>query len=233
MRTRLVLLTTMALVVLVGGMLVAAAAGGPPRTETAPLTWHAQAAEEGEVEGAQARLRATNAGASITVQTRGLEPGHAYTLWLVLVDNPEACENEPCAPPEILTDADVGGQVLYGDGNVVGNSGRATFSAHVNAGSVNGWLANRQLTPPRTAQYHAVINDHGDQAVRAHARHDAHLPGRLQRRQPLPRHLPRVRARRRRTRTQQLPALPAGDLPAIRGRRTLGERPTAHARRLR
>lgn len=170
MRTRLVLLTTTALVVLVGGMLVAAAAaGGPPRTETAPVRWHAQAADEGEVAGAQARLRATNAGASITVQTRGLEPGHAYTLWLVFVDNPEACENEPCTSPEILTDADVGGQVLYGDGNVVGDSGRATFSAHVNAGSVNGWLDDRQLTDPRTAEYHVVINDHGPKL-------SAHMP---------------------------------------------------------
>lgn len=160
---------------LVGAAVGTAAAEGPPRKDTVPVTWHAQAVtfedhEAGAVEGASASLVATASGATMRMQTRELEPGHAYTLWYVFVDNPEACNNTPCNAADFFTNPDVDAQVTYGAGHVVGNSGRGTFTAHLSADPVEGWLPDRSLDNPLGAEYHAVLNDHGPKLA-------AHMPG--------------------------------------------------------
>lgn len=147
------------------GQSAAAASAGSPRMETATVSWHPQAVGagfgEGEVEGSRARLRATDSGASVTFQTRNLEPGHAYTLWFVIVENPEVCDGGECTAEELLTDEDVDRQITYGAGHVAGNSGRGTFSAHLSTGPVEGWFDDFVFEDPRGAEYHFVLNDHG------------------------------------------------------------------------
>ena len=54
MRRILVMLGTLGLL---GAMVTPAAAHEPPRMETEPVSWHAQADPEGTVDGAWARLR--------------------------------------------------------------------------------------------------------------------------------------------------------------------------------
>lgn len=153
------------------GLMVAlvgtAAADGPPRRQTAPVMWHAQAValedhiDAGPIDGASASLVATSMGASVTVRTRDLEPGHAYTLWYVIVNNPAACDPRPCTGPDIFTNPDVDAQVTYGAGNIAGGAGQATFSARLGVGPVEGWLPDRTLHNPLGAEYHFVVNDHG------------------------------------------------------------------------
>lgn len=163
---RFLFVTSVATVLMVA-LVGAAGADGPPRRQTAPVMWHAQAValeddiKAGPVEGASASLVVTSTGASVTVRTRELQPGHAYTLWAVVINNPEACNTSPCTGADILTNPDVDAQVTYGAGNVAGNSGQATFSTRVNAGPVEGWLPDRSLDDPRAAEYHFVVNDHG------------------------------------------------------------------------
>ena len=174
MRRHLVLLATAALLV---GTVVPASAQGPPRMETEPISWHAQATAaglgDGEVDGAYAHLRATDSGASVTFRTHDLQPDHAYTLWFVVVNEPEACDDEPCTAGDIFADGNpAAAQVLHGAGNIVGTSGRATFSAHLNAGDVDGWLDTVTFDDPRGAEYHFVLNDHGPRIAE-------HLPGML------------------------------------------------------
>lgn len=152
---------------LVLGLAGTAVAQGPPRLQAAPVNWHGQAQAAGigtgQIEGAQAFLRATDAGASVTVQTRDLEPGHAYTLWYVFINNPEACASSPCSAGDFFLHPDVDAQVGHGAGTVAGSSGRATFSAHLTVGPVEGWLPDRELKDPRTAEFHFVVNSHGPQ----------------------------------------------------------------------
>ncbi len=173
MRQMFVTLATAGLMVALVGT---AAAGGPPRRQTAPVMWHAQAValedhiEAGPIDGASASLVATASGATVRFQTRELEPGHAYTLWYVLVNNPEACDTSPCTAADFFTNPAVDAQVTYGAGHVVGDSGQATFSAHLSVGSVEGWLPDRSFHNPLGAEYHFVINDHGPKLAE-------HMPG--------------------------------------------------------
>lgn len=161
---------------MVPALVPTATADGPPRTATAQVAWHAQAValddeiEAGPVEGASASLVATESGASVTFRTHGLRPGHAYTLWYVVVDNPGACSSRPCTARDIIHNPEVRGQIRYGAGNVVGESGRATFSARSHVGPLDGWLPDRTFTNPLGAEYHFVVNDHGPRLAE-------HMPG--------------------------------------------------------
>ncbi len=163
--------TTLPVVLAAAGLVPAlvptATAEVQPRKDTAPVSWHPQAValddeiEAGQVNGASASLVATGSGAHVTFRTSGLRPGHAYTLWYVVADNPAACSTSPCTAREIITNPEVGGQIRWGAGHVVGESGRATFSARLHVGPVEGWMPDRTFTDPRGAEYHFVVNDHG------------------------------------------------------------------------
>lgn len=143
-----------------------ATAESSTRRDSTAVMWHGQAVSfegipAGPVEGASASLVATASGATARVQTRDLEPGNAYTLWFVLINNPDQCASHPCTARDIFTNPAADAQVTYGAGHVVGASGVATFSTHLDAGPVEGWLPDRSLHNPLGAEYHFVVNDHG------------------------------------------------------------------------
>lgn len=143
------------------------------RHQTAQVSWHPQQAalgNSGVVEGATARLTRNDNGIAYELRTNSLTPGHAYTLWLITVSNPEACSDSPCGAGDILQNPDVNGQVRFAAGNVAGGSGRVTLSGHVREGEVDGWLPDRSLADARTAEVHLTINDHGPAL-------SAHMPG--------------------------------------------------------
>jgi hypothetical protein len=90
-------------------------------------------------------------------------PGNAYTVWFVVVNDPAACDATPCAPPQIIGDPVVDGQVTYGeDGEVARRDGTARFGALIKAGPLlDGWLQVQGLDDPMGAEIHVVLNDHG------------------------------------------------------------------------
>ena len=114
------------------------------------------------VPGAEARLVTNNAGASVAFNTRELAAGHAYTLWLVVINAPENCAGDPCTSADILINtAAVQADVTYGAGHVVGRHGSGTFAGHLSIGNLPGsWFGNG-FTNPRGAEIHLVLNDHG------------------------------------------------------------------------
>lgn len=164
-------LLTIAVIVAALGVTAAAAAGRADHS-TVSVNWHAQQADQGNtgpVGGASATLVRNDNGFSYNFRAMSLLPGHAYTLWVVVVDNPAACASHPCTGGDVLLNAGTGGQVFYGTGGVAGASGRAAFSGRVNEGELEGWLANRALTDARSAEIHLVLNDHGPKL-------SAHMP---------------------------------------------------------
>jgi hypothetical protein len=135
-----------------------------PISQTAALNWHAQSGNEGPVgEGAEATLERTADGVSYQITTHSLVPGDAYTVWFVVVNDPAACADSPCTPPEILGEPTLDGQVTWGlDGQVADDDGNATFAADVAAGPLlDGWLPVQGLDNPLAAEIHLVLNDHG------------------------------------------------------------------------
>ena len=116
------------------------------------------------VEGATAQLISTEAGIAGSFTTKDLTPGHVCTLWVAIMNNPEACEKAPenCTSQDVLkrTEA-VNSDVTYGDGVVVAADGTATFRTFIPAGMIeNSWLGNG-LPNPTGAEIHFAIHDHG------------------------------------------------------------------------
>ena len=75
------------------GIAALPASGAPAEIATTAVFWHAQS---GNVmgtpvgDGAEAQLVRTENGISYSLQTTGLRAGHAYTVWVVVINNPSA-----------------------------------------------------------------------------------------------------------------------------------------------
>lgn len=123
-------------------------------------THHSRGRER--IDGAEAVLLTTREGVFVSISTRELIPGNAYTLWLVVINKPEACEHSPCRPPDLLagsarTKSDIG----YAGGLVANADGTGHFTAYQPLGELSqAWYGNG-LQNPQGAEIHLVINDHG------------------------------------------------------------------------
>jgi hypothetical protein len=129
-----------------------------------PMVWHLQSGKTGEVgDKATALLARDPNGISYQIRTTDLVPGHAYTVWLVVVNDPEKCDPSPCAAPQIINDPDVDAQVTFGrDGLVAKDAGTARFGKRFKAGPLlDGWFDVQGLDDPLGAEIHVVLNDHG------------------------------------------------------------------------
>jgi hypothetical protein len=162
MRKSIVVVVALAAV----GLAALPAGAAPAEVETTAVAWHAQSGNPmGTPVGvdAVAKLVRTANGISYSLQTTGLRAGHAYTLWVVVINNPSACTASPCSPQDILLTPATNSTVTYGTGHVVGADGQAGFGGHVKTGPLpEGWIAGRGLENPMGADIHLVLNDHGE-----------------------------------------------------------------------
>jgi len=156
-------------VLLLGASLVIAslgtAAASPAEVDRQPVRWHMQSGNPHGSPvgpGATAQLVRTDQGISYSIDTEQLLPGHAYTVWVVVINNPAACSASPCSPPDILLTPATDAQVTYGTGHAVGESGEAGFGGTLRRGPIpQGWLPDQGLDDPLGAEVHFVVNDHG------------------------------------------------------------------------
>lgn len=127
-----------------------------------PVKTHPSQGDVREVEGGQAELFRSDAGITMSFRTNELEAGNIYTAWWVIINNPEACADNPCAPGDFLANPDVvGTEVTYADGLYMSDIGRMEFAGSLAAGDVpEGWFGNG-LTNPLGAEIIVVIQDHG------------------------------------------------------------------------
>ena len=88
------------------------------------------------VEGATSTLKRNKNGITGTINTNGLIPGNAYTMWFVIF-------GDAPGPPNST----------YAAGHVVGGSGKGNFTAHKSAGEI--------FNNPLSAEVHMVIRSHG------------------------------------------------------------------------
>lgn len=63
---------------------------------TQAVRTHPSQGDVAVVEGATARLAAAESGMFVGLETSGLTPGHVHTLWLVVINEPTACETGDC-----------------------------------------------------------------------------------------------------------------------------------------
>ena len=118
------------------------------------------------IDGASASIVRTMNGVNLKMQTNSLMPGHAYTLWVVIFNDPDACATAPCSPNDLFN-PDAKPDMVYGAGVVASGSGTATLAGRTIVGDVSrsvqaptGLLSNG-LLDPYGAEIHLVVHDHG------------------------------------------------------------------------
>ena len=113
-------------------------------------------------------------GITVNFKAKNLKPG-AYTIWWVIWNNPMECGDpeilEPCVEADFGKAGDVGVEVMYAGGHVVGNNGKGNFSAHLNAGDDTPESMNTSFGFPSVgglavgntfdAEVHIVLRTHG------------------------------------------------------------------------
>jgi hypothetical protein len=90
-------------------------------------------------------LTRTESGISFTLDTTGLEPGHALTIWWMVV-NPDG-----------------GVAVLYAAGHVIDEDGTAEFGGYLMVGDSDGYVmgSDTSLEDALEATVYLVVRDHG------------------------------------------------------------------------
>ncbi len=122
--------------------------------------------------GASTLMRYDDA-VDMTISTTGLEPGHAYSVWWVIFNNPDACSDEcdgddfPEGMPGAKTgleppDPAVEASVLWATGLIVSSEGAADFRARLEIGNPPGAVDfGPGLVDPMNAEIHLPIRSHG------------------------------------------------------------------------
>lgn len=141
---------------------LAASASFASEVRVAPVKSHPFQGDIEVVQGATARLATHDDGIFVNIDPNTLTPGNAHTLWLVVIDNPTACEGENCTSKDVLKRADViDSDVGYAGGVIVDENGDARFAYHQVEGPLNGGWFGTDLKASDAAEIHLVINDHG------------------------------------------------------------------------
>jgi hypothetical protein len=125
------------------------------------------------IDGASSRILRTPNGVHVSVTTHGLEPGHAYTLWIIPFNSPENCVGG-CDVADLANPAALP-TFAYGSGHIVGGGGKVTFSASLQEGDTSGFpqdlgdvfpglepaAKDLGLIDALSAEIHVVVRDHG------------------------------------------------------------------------
>lgn len=122
---------------------------------------HASQGDVKRVSEGGARMVRSADGIFVNVEAEQLKPNHAYTMWVVAINAPQNCGNDPCSSADVLQRSDyVESDLGYGDGAIAGKDGKARFAAFQPAGAMPHSWFGRGLTN-LAGEIHLVIRDHG------------------------------------------------------------------------
>ena len=117
------------------------------------------------VADATAALTRNREGASMTLKTSELTPGHTVTVFWVIFNEPDACTHPHgtfrCGPGDLpsLGGGSAQPSVLPASDKTIGPESKATFAGHLEVGDTKGALFGPGLTEPRGADIHLVVCD--------------------------------------------------------------------------
>lgn len=143
------------------GESLAALSTGPARTTSPVLLW-----DDPTVQTGTSTLTRVKNGVSFRLETSELTPNDVVTMWMVVFNNPEFCD-DGCDIPDFFNPL-VQADALYADGRVIGATGRANYAGHRNVGDVGGSIFPAWLGLPAygildadKAEIHFVVHTHG------------------------------------------------------------------------
>lgn len=117
-----------------------------------------------DIPGSTSTLVRNSSGVTGTLHTSGLQAGAAYTLWIVIFNEPENCSGGVCDLNDVVPfpgnlDADV--SLVYGSGHIIGQNGKGNFAANLKVGDASGAFFGNGLLDPWKAEIHLVTRSHG------------------------------------------------------------------------
>lgn len=151
------------------GALVAAtvapvSATGHGAASKEPVSWWW---DDGTTTGRSVLVR-TDDGLRGVFTTSGLTPGDAVTLWFIVFNNPAACLTSPCSVPADVFTEEAGADFYWGDGRIIGSTGRARFVGSLAVGQTAysgkveiGVGDAVPLTSPHGAEVVLAVHSHG------------------------------------------------------------------------
>lgn len=154
------------LVVSLLALMAAPASSAPAGHSTSPVFTIPTSDAPPRVAGSSTLVRTDN-GVSIRVGTSELEPGAVVTLWLIVANDPDDCEQgfpglSRCGPGDHVAGR---GQmsVHHGAGRIVAEDGTARYGAHLGVGDTSQALFEGEpgLLDSRGAEVIAVLKTHG------------------------------------------------------------------------
>ena len=117
------------------------------------------------IPGTSSTLHRTQNGITVNFKTSGLIPGNAYTMWWVIWNKPNECEDPGhCIDTDFPNGEAIELDVLYAAGHIAGASGTGNFSAHLSVGDNSGSLFGADapgLKFPQSSEVHLVLRSHG------------------------------------------------------------------------
>lgn len=177
----------LAVVALMGSVFATGAGAKNPVLTKSPVITLQEFDENGKVvfessmetvEGAWSMvIRRGYGGVGWVFHTSQLTPGHAYTVWMMIFNNPSECSDNVCDPGDILMDtsnpstsplneeqveaAEIS-MIFAGDSAVIGPNGKVTLLGVVLEGVPPGQVVfGPGLTNADGAEIHLALQDHG------------------------------------------------------------------------
>lgn len=123
---------------------------------------HPSQGKVAQIQNANARLATSPDGVFVNFETNGLEPGHAYTLLLAVMNAPGQCPVLPCTPKDVLKRSDVAqSDVAIAGSAIAGPTGEAVFAHYQEIGKFEPAFFEHGLKATEGVEIHLVLNDHG------------------------------------------------------------------------
>lgn len=95
-----------------------------------------------------------------TLEASDLDPGHVYTVWYTIINNPQICAARPCQGSDFANrDLIVSG--LLPVGGVADGDGVVTISATTMSGDMEAAAFGPGLTAPDVAELSLILRSHG------------------------------------------------------------------------
>lgn len=114
------------------------------------------------IEGGRVALATGAAGVHFDFRSAELEPGHAYTLLMAVMNRPSDCPGMPCTPKQIFTRSDViSSDIGVMGGAIAADDGSLVITGMQIVGELPQAFFGNGLKNPPTAEIHFVLNDHG------------------------------------------------------------------------